>query len=70
MYPITLEIKDTADTVKSASFLDLHLEVDGKRKLLTKLHDKHDDFHSILSTFLSSVVASLQHLRVEFSYHN
>ena len=27
-----------------SSYLDLHLEIDGKGKLLTKLYDKHDDF--------------------------
>ena len=29
IYPIELEIKDTTDTDRSASYLDLHLEVDG-----------------------------------------
>ena len=38
-----LEIKDTND-IKSASYLDLHLEMDNKGKLLTKLYDKRDDF--------------------------
>ena len=42
--PKELEIKDTTDTVKSSSYLDLHLEIDGKGKLLTKLYDKRDDF--------------------------
>ena len=28
IYPIELDIKDTTDTVHSASFLDLHLEID------------------------------------------
>ena len=28
--------------MKSASYLDLHLEIDGKGKLLTKLYDKRD----------------------------
>ena len=32
------------DTMKSASYLDLHVEIDGKGKLLTKLTDKRDDF--------------------------
>ena len=44
IYPKELEIKDTTDTVKSASYLDLHLEIDGKGKLLTKLYDKRDVF--------------------------
>ena len=37
VYPKELEIKDTIDTVKSVSYPDLHLEIDGKGKLLTKL---------------------------------
>ena len=44
IYPKELEIKDTTDIVKSALYLDLHLENDGKGKLLTKLYDKCDDF--------------------------
>ena len=42
--PIELEIKDTTDTVKSASYLDLHLEIDNEGRLKTKLYDKSDDF--------------------------
>ena len=34
IYPNQLEIKDTTDTVKSASYLDLHLEID-------MTHDHH-----------------------------
>ena len=30
--------------MKSASYLDLHLEIDGKAKPLSKLYDKGDDF--------------------------
>jgi hypothetical protein len=30
IYPIELEIKDTADTDRSASYLDLHLEFDSE----------------------------------------
>ena len=30
IYPIELEIKDTTDTGKSASYLDLHLEFDNE----------------------------------------
>ena len=44
IYPIELEIKDTTDTVKSASYLDLHLEIDNEGRLKTKLYDKRDDF--------------------------
>ena len=30
IYPIELEIKDTTDTDRSASYLDLHLEIDSQ----------------------------------------
>ena len=30
IYPIELEIKDTTDTDRSASYLDLHLEMDSE----------------------------------------
>ena len=54
IYPIELEIKDTTDTVKSASYLDLHLEIEGRLK--TKLYDKTDDFSFpiVNLSFLSS----------------
>ena len=44
IYPSELEIKDTTDTPKSASYLDLHLEIDNGGRLTTKLYDKRDDF--------------------------
>jgi hypothetical protein len=45
IYPIELEIKDTTDTDRSASYLDLHLEVDSEGRLRTKLYDQRDDFN-------------------------
>ena len=44
-YPIELEIKNTTDTDRSASYLDLHLEIDSEGWLRTKLYDKRDDFN-------------------------
>ena len=44
IYPIEIDIKDTTDTVKPASYLDLHLEIDNEGQLKTKLYDKRDDF--------------------------
>ena len=38
IYPIELEIKDTTDTVKSASYLDLRLEIYNEGRLKTKLY--------------------------------
>jgi hypothetical protein len=45
IYLVELEIKDTTDTDKSASYLELHLEIDSKGRLRTKLYDKRDDFN-------------------------
>ena len=44
IYQIELDIKDTTDTVKSVSYLDLHLEIDNEGRLKTKLYDKIDGF--------------------------
>ena len=45
IYPIELEIKDTTDTDRSASYLDLHLEIDSEWRLRMKLYDKRNDFN-------------------------
>jgi hypothetical protein len=37
IYPIDLEINDTTDTDSSASYLDLHLEIDNEGRLRTIL---------------------------------
>jgi hypothetical protein len=51
IYPIELEKKDTTDTDRSASYLDLHLEIDSEGRLRTKLHDKRDDFNFPIVNF-------------------
>jgi hypothetical protein len=43
IYPIELEIKDTTDTDRSASYLYLYHEIDSEGRLRTKLHDKRDN---------------------------
>jgi hypothetical protein len=43
IYSIKLEIKDTTDTNRSASYFDLHLEINSEWQLRTKLYDKRDD---------------------------
>jgi hypothetical protein len=35
-----LEIKDTTDTDRSTSYLDLHIEIESEGRLKTKLYDK------------------------------
>ena len=49
--PIELEIKDTTDTDRSASYLDLHLQIDSEGRLKTKLYDKRDDFNFPIVNF-------------------
>ena len=51
IYPIELEIKDTTHTDTSASYLDLHLEIDSEGRLTTKLYDKRDDFNFPIVNF-------------------
>ena len=50
-YPTELEIKDTTDIDRSASNLDLHLEIDSKGRLRTKLYDKRDAFNFPIANF-------------------
>ena len=45
IYPIELDIKDTTDTDRCASYLDIHLEIDSDGWLRTKLYDKRDYFN-------------------------
>jgi hypothetical protein len=51
IYPNELEIKDTTDTDRSASYLDLHLEIDSEGRLRTKLYNKIDDFNFHIVNF-------------------
>ena len=51
IYPIELEIKNTTDTDRSTSYLDLHLEIDIEGRLRTKLYDKGDDFNFPIVNF-------------------
>jgi hypothetical protein len=47
IYPIELEIKDTTDTDRPASYLDLHLETDSEGQLRTKLYDKIEPLYEV-----------------------
>jgi hypothetical protein len=40
-----LEIQDILDTARSASYLDIHLDIDSEGRLRTKLYDKRDEFN-------------------------
>jgi hypothetical protein len=51
IYPNELEIKDTTATQNSASYLDIHLEIDNGGRLKTKLYDKRNDLTCLLVNF-------------------
>ena len=66
IYPIELQIKDTTDTARSISYLDLHLEIDNEGRLRTKLYDKRDylkipnvNFPFICSNFPAGLCCSI-----------
>ena len=52
IYPIELEIRDTTDTNRSASYLDLHLAIDSEGWLKTKPYDNRDDYNFPIVNFL------------------
>ena len=51
IYPIELEIKATTDTDRSASYLDIHLEIDSEGRLRTKRYDKRDNLNFPIVNF-------------------
>ena len=63
---IEFEIKDPTYTSMSASYLDLHLEIDSEN-LLTKPYDKRDDSDFPIVNHLY-VTPFLQHLHMEYIY--
>jgi hypothetical protein len=67
IYPIELEIKDTTDTDRSVSYLDLHLKLGSVASLLTATlyqgnPDRNPKLWNIVSTELLAIVMSV-HLR-------
>ena len=46
MYPTELEIKDTTESITSASYLDLLLSIGRDGQLHTSIYEKRDDFRS------------------------
>jgi hypothetical protein len=51
IYTIGLERKDNTYTYRSASYIDLHLEIDSEGRLRTNLYDKRDDFYFPIVNF-------------------
>ena len=72
IYPIELEIKDidTTDTDRSASYLDLHLEIDSEGWFRTKFYDKRDDFNFPIVNFpfICSYIPAAPEYGVYISY--
>jgi hypothetical protein len=56
IYPDEVEIKGTTESDKSASYLDILLNIDSNGRLTTSLYDKRDDFDFAIvkSPFLCS----------------
>jgi hypothetical protein len=54
---------DTTDTDRSASYLDINLEIDSEWRLRTKLYDKRDDFSFPIVNFPFTFH---QHLHMEY----
>ena len=54
MYPAELEIKDTAESTTSASYLDLLLSIGRDGQLHTSIYEKRDDFNFLSSNIPSS----------------
>ena len=48
IYPIKLEIKDTTDTGRFPSWLELQIEIDSEDQLRTKPFDTRDVFNSLI----------------------
>jgi hypothetical protein len=51
IYPDELEIMDTTESDKSASYLDILLNIDSNGRLTTSLNDKRDDFDFAIVNF-------------------
>ena len=60
IYTIELDIKDITDTDRSASYIDLHLDIDSEGWLRKKLYDKRDDFNIpiVKSSFICSNISA------------
>jgi hypothetical protein len=51
IYPDELEIKDTTESDKSASYLDILRNIDSNGRQTTSLYDKRDDFDFAIVNF-------------------
>ena len=68
IYPNEVAVKDTTDTQKSASYLDVQLEIENwGRRFKANIYDKRDNFIFQQSTSRSTVAIFQHHMRVEFT---
>ena len=51
IYPDELDIKDTTESDKSASYRGILLNIDSNGRLTTSLYDKRDDFNFAIVNF-------------------
>jgi hypothetical protein len=51
IYSDELDIKDTTESDKSASYLDILLNIDSNGRLTTSLYDRRDDFDFVIVIF-------------------
>ena len=51
IYPPELDIKNTTESTKSSSYLDLLISIEADGALHTKLYDKRDDFNFPIVNF-------------------
>ena len=63
-YHIEPQVKDSTDTDKSASSLDLHLKIDSEGRLITELYDKEMISIFPLRTFHLYVATFQQHIYI------
>ena len=69
IHPNGLEIKNTSDTARSASYFDLHFEIDSAGRIRTKHDDKRNDFNFHIVNFPFKYVATFQQ-RLHMKYHS
>ena len=62
-YLILIELKDTKDTAKSASHLDLHLDTDSEVPLRGTFYDTINNFHCKLTIYIFVYIISSNVLR-------
>ena len=73
IYLIELQTRDTTYTIRSALYVDIHLEIDSEDRLRRKPYDKTDDFNLPIIIFPLYVATFQQYLHMEyipFSWYN